>query len=174
MTRVVIPPLPGLFSSLGLLFADVEHHLIQTRYMSAAYPDYDELDRVVGSLTHEAESTLDREGYDVTRRAVSILADARYQGQDYALTIPVRGERLGASQVKALVEDFHKEHQRTYGYESMDEEVQIVAVRCLAKGLPDKPVFQESSRWPPSKAGTPPSCGAAILAPTRGGSRPPW
>ena len=27
LTRVIVPPMPGLFSSLGLLFAEVEHHL---------------------------------------------------------------------------------------------------------------------------------------------------
>ena len=30
MTRIVIPPSPGLFSSFGLLYADVEHHYSRT------------------------------------------------------------------------------------------------------------------------------------------------
>src|SRR2546428_691680 len=30
MRRIVVPPAPGLFSSFGLLFADVEHHYVRT------------------------------------------------------------------------------------------------------------------------------------------------
>ena len=62
METVVIPPLPGLFSSLGLLFAEVEHHLVRTHYASAAEPDFERLAAVVGGLLDEAEGTLEREG----------------------------------------------------------------------------------------------------------------
>ena len=68
METVVIPPLPGLFSSLGLLFAEVEHHLVRTHYASAAEPDFERLDAVIGGLLDEAEGTLEREGYDRSRR----------------------------------------------------------------------------------------------------------
>ena len=32
ITRVVVPPFPGVFSSFGLLVADVEHHFVQTHF----------------------------------------------------------------------------------------------------------------------------------------------
>ena len=30
MTRVLVPPAPGLFSAFGLLYAEVEHHYVRT------------------------------------------------------------------------------------------------------------------------------------------------
>ena len=42
ISRVVVPPFPGVFSSFGLLVADVEHHFVQTYFKT-----FDEID--VGS-----------------------------------------------------------------------------------------------------------------------------
>ena len=157
--ETVIPPLPGLFSSLGLLFAEVEHHLVRTHYASAAAPDFDRLNSVIGGLLDEAEGTLEREGYDRSRREVAVAADTRYEGQDYALAIPLAGlgsgsgtgtgtdtetvtgtgRALDASRVARLVEDFHREHEKTYGYRSDEENVQLTAVRVVARGLSDLP-----------------------------------
>src|SRR6185295_1764422 len=32
ISRIVVPPVAGLFSALGMLFADVEHHLVAAFY----------------------------------------------------------------------------------------------------------------------------------------------
>ena len=158
ITRVVIPPLPGLFSSLGLLFAEVEHHLIRTHYANAGRADLDRLNRVIAELIAEARTTLEREGYDLAHQAVSLAADTRYAGQDYALPIPLHDERLSAALVERLVGDFHEEHEKTYGYRSEKEDVQIVGFRGVARGLSDQAhvphrlEVAESQGWRPSPA----------------------
>ena len=139
MSTVVIPPLPGLFSSLGLLFAEVEHHLIQTHYASATRPDFDRLNGVIERLLTEATTTLEREGYDSEHLEIGLSADTRYEGQDYALTIPFTGPALDAAGIARLVEDFHREHEKTYGYRSDEENVQITGLRVLGRGLSDTP-----------------------------------
>ena len=142
--RVVIPPLPGLFSSVGLLFAGVEHHLIRTFYANTAGVDFDRVNRVLGELVHEGASTLDLEGYDAGHQSIKLSSDLRYVGQDSALTIPLGGFPLDTKLVEELIEDFHAEHAKTYGYRSDKEGIQIVGLRALAKGLSDTP------RVPPS------------------------
>jgi N-methylhydantoinase A len=139
ITRVVIPPLPGLFSALGLLFADVEHHLVRTHYADIARLDHDRLNASIGELHAEAVRTLDREGYDAAHRSIALSVDTRYAGQDYALEIPLRRDSIDPAHVAALAEDFHREHEKTYGYRSEGEDVQIVALRCLGRGLGDGP-----------------------------------
>src|SRR6185295_5046747 len=32
ISRIVVPPVAGLFSALGMLFADIEHHLVAAFY----------------------------------------------------------------------------------------------------------------------------------------------
>ena len=139
ITKVVIPPLPGLFSALGLLLADVEHHLIQTHYTNINEMDFREFHGVMDKLTGEAVAMLEREGYDAAHRSMMLSADTRYRGQDFALTIPLPDQKPDANLMARFIEEFHQEHNKTYGYESRQEEVQIVALRCVAKGLPDRP-----------------------------------
>jgi N-methylhydantoinase A len=141
--KVVVPPLPGVFSALGLLFAEVEHHLIQTHYANLASLDHERLAQVLQKLQKEAVTTLKREGYEEGHYSINIFADTRYIGQDYALTIPLGGESVGAALVTKLTNDFHKEHEKTYGYDSREEGVQIVALRCLARGLAQRPRVPE-------------------------------
>ena len=86
-------------------------------------------------LVDEATNDLTREGYIGASQEIVLSADTRYMGQDYALTIPVSGTTFTTELIEKLVEDFHQEHDKTYGYRSDKEEVQIVALRGLARGI---------------------------------------
>ena len=154
--RIIIPPLPGLFSSVGLLFADVEHHLIRTHYAKTSDLDFHRANKTVEDLLDEATSTLKREGFDAPHQSVQVSADIRCAGQDYALTVPIKGNPLNKELVDQLVEEFHQEHDKTYGYRSDGEDVQIVAFRCWGRGMSDTlrvpPALQvvDAARWRPT------------------------
>jgi N-methylhydantoinase A len=133
--KVIVPPLPGLFSALGLLFAQIEHHLIRTYYSDPVAPDLSRLNDLLGELVTEATSTLEKEGFEADHRTLVLSADLRYVGQDHALTVPLPGARFDAGVVTALAEAFQTEHHRLYGYRSERERVQIVGLRCIGRGL---------------------------------------
>ena len=168
ITKVIVPPLPGLFSSLGLLFAEVEHHLIRTHYARAGDLDLDRLNAVIAQLAGEAVSTLDREGYDAGHTSIALAADTRYEGQDYALTIPISADRMDAGLVANLVEDFHREHEKTYGYRSDAEPVQIVALRCLGRGLAERAQVPERLNVATVKGWTPAGSRTCYFGPDHG------
>ena len=137
--KVIIPPLPGLFSAVGLLFADVEIHLIQTHHANTSGMDYNRINKVLAGLIKESTTTLSREGYDAANQDLTILVDTQYLGQDSALSVTVRRDYFTPEVVQELTEDFHREHKKTYGYRSDNEQVQIVALRCLARGVSAAP-----------------------------------
>src|SRR5262245_61442527 len=137
--KVVIPPLPGLFSALGLLFAEVEHHLVRTYYADPTEPDVARLAILARELAVEARGMLTREGYNSAQQVIEMSADLRYVGQDHALTLPLPGGDFLAAVLARLREAFQREHERIYGYRSQREVVQIVGLRCVARGLsPDR------------------------------------
>jgi N-methylhydantoinase A len=156
--RVIVPPLPGLFSALGLLFAEVQHHLVRTHYADTETPDCERMNEAHAALAKEAAITLEREGFAADRRTLTLSADLRYRGQDHSLTVPLREARLDPKAVAGLVEDFHRLHERTYGYRSDNEPVQVVALRCLGRGLtdgervPEHLVIAAVKGWRPSPA----------------------
>jgi N-methylhydantoinase A len=133
--KVIIPPLPGLFSALGLLFAPIEHHLIRTYYADPVHPDFARLAALANELAGEAEAMLGREGYDADHRVIELQADLRYVGQDHALTLPLSGTDFTPAVAARLRGAFQVEHERMYGYRSEREKTQIIALRCVGRAV---------------------------------------
>jgi N-methylhydantoinase A len=133
--RVVIPPAPGLFSSLALLFSEVEHHFVQTHFQHDGEDDVARLEKVLAQLAAQGRAALDAEGYRGERARLDGFADVRYAGQNSELTIPLAPGTLTPSRIAELREAFAVEHEKTYGYRSDGERVQIVGLRLVARGL---------------------------------------
>ena len=60
--------------------------------------------------------------------------DLRYFGQEYTLTVPVRGFLADGGKEKAA-EDFHAAYLTRYGHSNPGEAVELVSVRIAAVGL---------------------------------------
>ena len=58
ITRVVVPPFPGVFSSFGLLVADVEHHFVQTHFKTFEEIDLPTLAGLVEGMWEEGRRQL--------------------------------------------------------------------------------------------------------------------
>jgi N-methylhydantoinase A len=138
--RIVVPPAPGLFSAFGLLYSDVEHHYVRTWWHGTRELDRDALNEVWGRMEAQALAQLAADGFTGPAARIRRSADLRYQGQSYELTIPVRAGTLDAQAVAELEEAFGREHELTYGHRAgPDEPVEIVSLRVVAHGVPDRP-----------------------------------
>ena len=141
--EVLVPPAAGVFGSIGLLSADVEHRYVQTYCCDTENMSMEEANRRLHSLNTEGLNDLTGEGYPRDRIQLLRFVDMRYAGQNYELTVPLPAEELTLEVLEELKEAFSKEHERTFGYRS-DEHVWLVNLRLVAKGLPLEP------RMPPS------------------------
>jgi N-methylhydantoinase A len=147
MRRIAIPPAPGLFSSFGLLYADVEHHYVRTYRGLLRDMDLGELTRAWERMEADAIAQLDADGFSGRSARVRRSADLRYQGQSFELTIPAPAGALDPERVAELAEAFGREHQRTYGHRAgPDEPVELVGLRVVARGIPDRPRVPEQVR----------------------------
>jgi N-methylhydantoinase A len=136
--KAVIPPAPGLFSSLALLFSDVEHHLVQSYFNPAGDIDLARLRQVLERLQQQGLEMLTAEGYSSTHIQLQPYADLRYAGQNSELTIPIESALSAPAALSRLQEAFAVEHNRTYGYRSDDEPIQLMSLRLVARGLTDE------------------------------------
>ena len=133
--RVVVPPAPGLFSSFGLLTADVEHHLSRTFRALLRGLDKAALNEAWDALAEEAMRRLAADGYGGPAAAIERHASLHYQGQTYELTVAVPDGPLDDDALAALEEAFGAEHERTYGHRAGPEEpVELVTLRVLGRG----------------------------------------
>jgi N-methylhydantoinase A len=147
MRRIVVPPAPGLFSSFGLLFADVEHHYVRTWRRRARAVDPSALGDVLARMEADARTRLAAEGFTGEAVRLRRSADCRYEGQSFELTVPVAGDAVTAQTLAELDEAFGREHERTYGHRAGPEEpVEIVSVRVVGQGIPARPRLPDALR----------------------------
>ncbi|HVO61677.1 MAG TPA: hydantoinase/oxoprolinase family protein [Terriglobales bacterium] len=121
--RVLVAALPGALSAYGILVSDVIKDYSRTVLwrVKEELPSA-RLQHQFAELRRQAETDFQTENWSGTlhfRRTV----DLRYRGQGYELNVPFSAQ---------LLRDFHKEHERRYGYRHAGREVELVTLRLRA------------------------------------------
>jgi N-methylhydantoinase A len=137
--RIIVPPVAGLFSALGMLFADVEHHLVTAFYRRFDTVTADDLTSAAGPMIEEARALLQREGFPAARQRIAVYGEMKHVAQSAALTVPIEGWPPGAMSLTRTRAAFGKAHELTYGYRSDTEPVQFVALKVTGQGVSETP-----------------------------------
>jgi N-methylhydantoinase A len=150
ITRVIVPPLPGVFSAFGLLVADAEHHTTRSLRTRLDEADSVQIAEVLDGLVASGAERLARDGFSPQRRVFRRAALARYVGQSSEIEVKLPdGEFL-----PRLAELFGEEHERTYGFRAPPEEpVELIGLSVIARGLPERPRLPNAI--PPADASVP-------------------
>ena len=131
VTTVLVPPVAGLFSAVGLLFARPEFHEVRTCHL-----DVDTTDpRVIVALLTELEERLADvfTGRGSTEWARS--ADLRYGGQSWEIEVGLPDGPVDVALLAELRARFEDEHERLYGVRGRPgSPVEVRALRLAALG----------------------------------------
>ena len=144
--RVLVPPIPGILCAYGLLTADLRVDFSRTHPASLTPEALPGIQHTFAELLEQAERWFVLEGIPETRRRLRRVADMRYVGQNYELSVELPSRFLTAEDVPVVLEAFHKAHDFAYGYAAEGEPVQVVTLRLEATGIVPKPLPQ---RVPP-------------------------
>jgi N-methylhydantoinase A len=128
--RILVPENPGLLSALGVLLADKLQDFSQTVMLPAESAGSDELLEHFRNLEKRALAFLLAEGVPQNRIRLERWVDMRYRGQSYELSFPY---------VARFAAEFHRIHDRRYGYSDTGRAAEVVTVRVRARGLSEKP-----------------------------------
>jgi N-methylhydantoinase A len=139
IARVVVPPAAGLFSSFGLLYAEVEHHYTRSFRRLLRQTDLAEIGIAWDALARTAREELAAEGFSAERTRIKRAAALHYKGQSYELEVPVPEGAIDERMVGYLEEAFGAEHERTYGHRAGPREpVELVSIKVVGSGLREK------------------------------------
>jgi N-methylhydantoinase A len=134
ITRIVVPPAPGVFAALGMLAADVEHDFVKAVLSPLDRLDTARVQRVAKELAREGKSMLRAEGYDGSAMEFSYLADLRYAGQSSELPVAVPAASIdNGVDAAMLAAGFEREYETTFGYVNQ-EPIELVNLRLMARG----------------------------------------
>jgi N-methylhydantoinase A len=132
--RVIVPAYPGALSALGILISDVvkdQSRTVLLRVRPSAHSGRarnsnlpsKKLDSIFAELQRSIAVELKKENWQ-GRAVYEAACDLRYRGQGYELNVPYQADML---------QRFHAEHKRRYGYSSPERDVEIVTVRMRGR-----------------------------------------
>jgi 5-oxoprolinase (ATP-hydrolysing) len=127
---VIVPPLAGLFSAAGLLFARSEFHDVRFCQVEAGAPDLALLCRLEAEMRANLERAIGAGQIDPgEKREWLRTAELRFAGQSWDIEIDFPGDTIDAGALAELVARFEQEHERVYGVRH--EEGSPVEIRAL-------------------------------------------
>lgn len=145
--QVLIPPSPGTLCSLGLLMADTKFDLSCSN-LTPAEPAYlDKAQDIFRSLLADGDALLDKEHVERDKREYAYTVDCRYMRQNYEIAIQVAAP-FDQAALEDMIERFHQEHERAYGYCNREMPVQMVNFRLSAIGVMEKPDLSAAALEP--------------------------
>ena len=129
--RVYVPLYPGLFSSLGLLFADLRYDAVKSVMARLDQIDGAMLRNYCETLVEDLRERLTREAGAAEIRFERGV-ELRYLRQDSELSFKIPDDVADAELCGWLDRAFHPEHQRNFGYRRDGDPVLAVSVRVRA------------------------------------------
>ena len=127
MRCVLVPASPGTLCALGALAAGVRRDAMRTVLLPLDASSWPRLLAALDALAAEAAAAVEAmDGPGDTQ--VLRLADLRYRGQSFELTVPMDG----ADGPDALAARFHAAHDASFGHADPDAPVQAVSLRVTA------------------------------------------
>jgi N-methylhydantoinase A len=119
--RVLVPLNPGTLSATGILRSDVVRDASQTVVMTSDQDKYfEDLETKFRTLRDQVTQEITQQGFSEKEIRFESTVDARYLGQSYEINTPFS---------PAIVRDFHRLHDRQYGYANPALPVEMVNAR---------------------------------------------
>jgi N-methylhydantoinase A len=137
MAEVIVPPLPGVFSAVGLLAADVRHDYVTALggvVTTAAVPD--QIEHAFRAMESEVRAALAAEGF--ADEAVHLIrsADLKVVGQTYELTVSLpQAGAVTSEGIAALEGAFGRLYRERYAFFFEGEAIELVNLRLAAAGV---------------------------------------
>jgi N-methylhydantoinase A len=129
MSRVVVPPHPGVLSALGLAAAPERVDVLASLHRPLDDLEGGELADAFQPLVAAAAAALPESG--VTR-----FVDCRFRGQGYEVTVPAPSE-----DAPTLAAAFRAAHRTRHGHAESDQPIELVNLRVVAeRPVPVAPV----------------------------------
>jgi N-methylhydantoinase A len=136
ITRVLIPPAPGVLCADGLLAADLKAEFSRT-LPKAGPAEVEKAEAIFAELQEQAEAWFTTEEVALDDRQTTRVALMRYAGQGGEIAVSWKGT------AEAAEDGFRAAHQGLYGF-TLDARIELVTLRIEAVGrmpTPPRPVL---------------------------------
>jgi N-methylhydantoinase A len=131
--RTVLVPLePGTLCARGILLSNITMDFVRSLLSISSDAAWTKTCATLTDMCAEADSWLDREGVGKDARELRLTIDARYDGQNFEVAVPLKS--ISPQGLSAFVTDFKARHLQENGYDIDNRDTEIVNCRVQAIG----------------------------------------
>jgi N-methylhydantoinase A len=127
----------------------LKHDYATTMIQRVSHLDTDAVEIAFQKIQNEGRATLTREGVDPNEMKFTRQVEMRHVGQSYELGLALPNGTLNSAEINVLLNQFHLEHERAYGFCAPNETTEFVNLRLTAMGKiakPDASLARKESR----------------------------
>lgn len=134
MPKVILPPMPGLFSAFGMLVADMLHDLQASIIKTLDELTPQELSARFAELEDKASALMRDADVDPAQVKIERRIDCCYLAQAETLQIPIPDGPISQQTIDDTAKAFEREHQRHWNFIQPDRPVRAVNIRVRVAG----------------------------------------
>jgi N-methylhydantoinase A len=139
----IVPPAPGVFSTLGFLVADMQREFARSHIRRLSDVESADLAAILGELDASSRAWLAEHGFPDSEQQLSFQFGMRYHQQGFELPVTHPDPFADSDLLTTLAERFVAAHGLLYGFE-LELEPELVVVRCVATGRTPSPAVHEA------------------------------
>lgn len=141
VSRIVVPPNPGVGSAVGFLFAPVSFEIVRSRYSLLSSIDLDAINALFEAMIAEAREVVAQGAGDAETETLR-TAFMRYNGQGHEIEITLPDRELTSEDIDPLIAAFEEEYRQQFSRPVPGMEIEILnwAVRVATKDSAAPPV----------------------------------
>lgn len=152
VSRIVIPPNPGVGSAVGFLYAPVSFEIVRSRYSMLDGLDIAGLNAFFGQMIDEARTVVAQGAGDAPAQTLR-SAFMRYNGQGHEIEITLPDRDLSEGDIQSLTKEFEAEYAKQFSRPVPGMKIEIlnwaVRVATLEGAMPDLPDTPELTTLSP-------------------------
>jgi len=139
LETVIVPGSPGVLSAWGMVHTDLRHDLVQTFFhqVDSLHPSV--LSEAIDAQLQRGHDALTADGVEKHQIELVPGLDIRYLGQEYTLTVSFEAEHEAEWVLTSLHEWFDVAHLERFGHNNPAEQIEVVALRVVARGTSERP-----------------------------------
>ena len=139
ISRVLVPRLPGNFSAIGLLTADLRWDATRSLFAKLDPAGVESIKTAISDLKKEVTSHLERDGVTASKLSFEVYVQMNYIGQASSFSIRADVDKID---VVTLHQAFLAQYEDRYGHSNPARQISLSGVRVVAVAPSQKPVLQ--------------------------------
>lgn len=143
----MVPNVASIFCAAGMLMGDLKHDYISSYLFSLSEIERTHFTGIYEQMKNTGMETLKKEGVDEEDVELFPVLDLRYVGQYHEVQLSVPWDNIVSFNLDKIKSEFHKEHNRLFGYSLEEEntEIELINIRLRVLGKTEKPEFLKGS-----------------------------